>query len=71
MEVFAFIQLLASRIRMFDDGSMGFRLHSDYELDKAIPNSCIAHPEDGSGEFLHIPYLQGTHSGSDSSSGLG
>ena len=71
MEVFTFVQLLASHIRTFDDGSMGFRLHSDYELDKATPNSCIARPEDGSGEFLRIPYLQGTHSGSDSSSGLG
>ncbi|KAF8423457.1 hypothetical protein L210DRAFT_3570273 [Boletus edulis BED1] len=59
MEAIAFAKLLASRIRMFDGGMVGLRLFADYELDPKTPTGCIIRPEDGSGEWLRLGYLQG------------
>ena len=59
MEAVAFIRLLASRIRTFNDNVIGFRLFPDYELDTRTPSSYIFRPEDDSGEWLRLAYLQG------------
>ena len=59
MEGIAFAKLLASRIRAFDDGAIGFRLFTDYELDPKTPTGYVFRPEDGSGEWLRLAYLQG------------
>lgn len=59
MEPLAFVKLLSSRIRTFDDGSIGFHLFADYELSATTPSGYIIHSEDGSGEWLRLAYLQG------------
>lgn len=60
MEAVAFAKFLASRIRMFEDGMIGFCLFADYELDPKRPLGYIIHPdlEDGSGKCLRLAYLQ-------------
>ena len=58
MEAIAFAKLLASCIRVFDGGMIGLRHFTDYELNPT-PTGRIIHPEDGSGEWLRLGYLQG------------
>ena len=58
METVAFVRLLASRIRTFNNNVIGFRLFPDYKLDAKTPSSYIFRPEDDSGEWLRLAYLQ-------------
>jgi hypothetical protein len=60
MEVVAFVSLLAARIRTFDDGSLGFRLLADYEIDSHTPSGHTIHADDNSGDYLRVAYLQET-----------
>ena len=59
MEGIAFAKLLASRIRAFDDGTIRFRLFTDYELDPKTPTGYVFRPKDGSGKWPRLAYLQG------------
>ena len=45
---------------MFDGGMIRLRLFADYELDPKTPTGWIIRPEDGSGEWLRLGYLQGS-----------
>jgi hypothetical protein len=58
METVAFVRLLTSRIRTFNDNMIRFRLFPDSELDTKTPSSYIFRPEDDSREWLHLTYLQ-------------
>lgn len=61
MEAIAFAKLLASRVRTFDGGMIGFRLFADYELGPKMPTGYIIHPdsEDNGSKWLRLGYLQG------------
>ncbi|KAH0834729.1 hypothetical protein J3R83DRAFT_10280 [Lanmaoa asiatica] len=58
MEAIAFTKPLASHIRTFEGGVIGFHLFADYELDPKMPTGYVIHPEDGSSKCLRLAYLQ-------------